>query len=178
MHICNSLSLNKKGNTTPEVPTNTFSALLPSPGTRLKPGWSLQSKQHTKIQFQNSQFQTERFFPYLRKNMPSHKIAQQYHGHRNWKKLCAADSAQSLDQPPSVRKGRQFIRLWIFKTLHKGMAQVEVGRQNGKLLGVVKSYTYQRLQKLSGGPLNLASLIQWAQTHSLALHKHQSAITQ
>lgn len=41
----------QKGEHNPRVPTNTFSALLASPETHLKPGWSLQSKQYANQKF-------------------------------------------------------------------------------------------------------------------------------
>lgn len=104
-HIWNSLSLNKKGNTIPGIPTNSFSALLASPGTHLKPGWSLQSKQYAnqKFNFKTSSSKRKNTFTSLGKHAKSQDCSA-VSWPQELNKLCEADSAQSLDQITSSKE--------------------------------------------------------------------------
>lgn len=79
-----------------------------------------------------------------------------------------------------TRKGWQFTWLWISQnSAQENGTEVEEAKQSGRLLGIVKSYTCQWLQKVLEGTFELG--LNSSSEHKLIPQpciKHQSAINQ
>lgn len=180
-HICNSLSLNKKGNTIPEVPKTPSLLCWWAQGlTSNQAGGCRANCMQTKNLISKPAVPNWKILPPPQEKHAKSQDCPAVSWPQKVKKLCAADSLQSLGQSALVRKGCQFTWLWISQnSAQENDTEVEEARQSERPLGIVKSYTCQWLQKLLEGTFELG--LNSSSEHKLIPQpciKHQSAINQ